>query len=158
MARLALLALRVAPRAGAAARAALSSSSHADFAPRAKAPAPGAPEALLARVRATLAARPVVLFMKGSPAAPQCGFSAQVVRVLAAHGVVPHGEDVLQDAALRAAMKDFSAWPTFPQLYVRGEFVGGCDIVTAMHQSGELKALLAGAAAAPAAGAKAPLK
>lgn len=88
--------------------------SHPDFAPRAKA-AP-APDAVFERVRALVASKPVVLFMKGSPSAPQCGFSAQVVRVLTTHGVGIHGEDVLRDASLRSSMKDFSKWPTFPQV------------------------------------------
>jgi len=94
------------------------SSSHPDFAPIAKAaPAAAAAAAGVAeRVRALIAAKPVVLFMKGSPAAPQCGFSAQVVRVLYSHGVEIHGEDVLSDAALRVGMKEFSKWPTFPQV------------------------------------------
>ena len=202
--------------------------SHPDFAPRVKAPAAaargvdaaaaahgaGAPAATAARVSALIASKPVVLFMKGSPSQPQCGFSAQVVRILhqhggwagaalacaspargalcggaaaqrsqrpsgrwtrhptdarpaAAAGVEVHGEDVLKDADLRATMKEFSKWPTFPQvrsltatqrgaatqltrapplppqLYVSGEFVGGCDIVTSMHAGGELKDLLA---------------
>jgi len=94
-------------------------------------------------VAATIASAPVVLFMKGSPAAPQCGFSAQVVRMLHQHGVDVTGVDVLTNPILRSAMKEFSSWPTFPQLYVAGEFIGGCDIATQMHQSGELAKLLA---------------
>ena len=135
-------------------------SSHPDFAPIVKAPAapaaPGAPAAAApsteARIRAVIAAHPVVLFMKGVPAQPMCGFSAQAVRVLTAHGVPVHGEDVLRDPELRAAMKAFSQWPTFPQLYIKGEFIGGCDILTQMHQAGELAGKLEGvprAAAAP---------
>ena len=143
----ALGALRaVAPR-GAAALLSSASGSHPDFAPRVKAPAPAAaPTAAaaadVARVKAVLAAHPVGLFMKGSPAQPQCGFSAQAVRLLHANGVAVHGEDVLKDAGLRQLMKDFSQWPTFPQLYVKGEFVGGCDIMTQMQKAGELEALL----------------
>ena len=91
------------------------SGSHPDFAPISKA-APGGGASVDARVRALVAAKPVVLFRKGTPAAPQCGFSAKVVRVLYAHGVDVHGEDVLSDPALRAGLKEFSKWPTFPQV------------------------------------------
>lgn len=80
--------------------------------------------------------------MKGSPTQPMCGFSAQAVRLLQANGVAIHGEDVLKDSDLRLHMKDFSQWPTFPQLYIKGEFVGGCDIMTQMQKAGELAALL----------------
>ena len=88
-------------------------------------------------------AHAVVLFMKGTPSAPQCGFSAQAVRLLNAAGADVHGVNILEDAALRAALKDYSKWPTFPQAYVLGEFVGGCDILTGMQQSGELAPLIA---------------
>lgn len=81
--------------------------------------------------------------MKGTPARPMCGFSAQVVAVLKEHGVPIHGVDVLADPLIRSAMKDYSNWPTFPQLYVKGQFVGGRDIVVQLHQSGELEELLA---------------
>jgi monothiol glutaredoxin len=91
----------------------------------------------------TVAETPVVLFMKGVPEAPQCGFSALVVQVLDHLGVDFVGVNVLQDAALRDGIKSFSDWPTIPQLYVKGEFVGGADIVKEMFQSGELKTLLA---------------
>ncbi len=137
------------PASCAARQSSSASGSHPDFAPRVKAPAAAASPAAapaaaadVARVKAVLAAHPVVLFMKGSPAQPQCGFSAQAVRLLAANGVAVHGEDVLKDAGLRVLMKDFSQWPTFPQLYVKGEFVGGCDIMTQMQKAGELEALL----------------
>lgn len=85
----------------------------------------------------------VVLFMKGTPAQPQCGFSAQAVRLLQQHGADVHGVNILEDPPLRQALKDFSKWPTFPQVYVQGEFVGGCDILTGMNQSGELAPLIA---------------
>ena len=113
----ALLRARAPVAPAAAARRALSAS-HPDFAPISKAaPAAGASGAAVeARVRALIAAKPVVLFMKGTPAAPQCGFSAQVVRTLFSHGVDVHGEDVLSDPALRAGLKEFSKWPTFPQV------------------------------------------
>ncbi|WP_421932517.1 Grx4 family monothiol glutaredoxin [Phenylobacterium sp.] len=84
----------------------------------------------------------VVLFMKGVPEQPQCGFSGMVVQVLDHLGVDFVGVNVLQDNALRDGIKTFSDWPTIPQLYVKGEFVGGADIVKEMFQSGELKPLL----------------
>ncbi len=87
----------------------------------------------------TIATHPVVLFMKGVPEQPRCGFSALVVQVLDHMGVDFVGVDVLQDDALREGIKSFSDWPTIPQLYVKGEFVGGADIVKEMFQSGELK-------------------
>lgn len=89
----------------------------------------------------TVAQQPVVLFMKGDPDSPRCGFSSLVVQVLDHLGVPFAGVDVLQDEGLREGIKSFSDWPTIPQLYVQGEFVGGADIVREMFQSGELKAL-----------------
>lgn len=80
----------------------------------------------------------VVLFMKGTPQMPQCGFSGQVVQILDYLGVPYTGVNVLADGELREGIKTFSNWPTIPQLYVKGEFVGGCDIVREMFQSGEL--------------------
>jgi len=86
----------------------------------------------------------VVLYMKGTPQFPQCGFSATVAEVLKRCGVTEYASfNVLQDDALRQGIKDFSNWPTVPQLYVDGEFVGGCDIVREMYQTGELQQLLA---------------
>jgi monothiol glutaredoxin len=90
----------------------------------------------------TVEEHPVVLFMKGSPDQPRCGFSSTVVQILDHIGVDFVGVDVLQDEDLRNEIKTFSDWPTIPQLYVKGEFVGGCDIVREMFQAGELKALL----------------
>ena len=84
----------------------------------------------------------VVLFMKGTPVLPQCGFSAVMVQVLNHLGVKFKGIDVLSDPALRQGIKAFSDWPTVPQLYVKGEFVGGCDIVREMYETGELAELL----------------
>jgi monothiol glutaredoxin len=84
----------------------------------------------------------VVLFMKGTPVFPQCGFSAAVVEVLSRLGVQFKGVDVLPNPGLRQGIKEFSNWPTIPQLYVKGELVGGCDIVREMYQSGELQTLL----------------
>ena len=86
---------------------------------------------------------PVVLFMKGVPEQPQCGFSAVSVQILDHLGVDFVGVDVLQSEPLRQGIKTYSDWPTIPQLYVKGEFVGGCDIIREMFQSGELKGLFA---------------
>ena len=91
----------------------------------------------------TVADNPVVLFMKGVPDQPRCGFSSVVVQILDHLGADFVGVDVLQDDALRAGIKSFTDWPTIPQLYVKGEFVGGADIVREMFQSGELKTFLA---------------
>jgi monothiol glutaredoxin len=86
----------------------------------------------------------VVLYMKGSPQFPQCGFSATAAEILKRCGVDEYASyNVLQDDALREGLKEFSNWPTIPQLYVNGEFVGGCDIMREMYQSGELQQLLA---------------
>ena len=84
----------------------------------------------------------VMLFMKGSPDFPQCGFSGRLVQILQACGVQFASADVLSDDQIRQGIKDFSNWPTIPQLYVNGEFVGGSDIVTEMYESGELQAKL----------------
>ncbi len=84
----------------------------------------------------------VVLYMKGTPVFPQCGFSAAVVQVLNHLGVKFQGVNVLEDPGLRQGIKDFSQWPTIPQLYVKGEFVGGCDIIREMFQTGELQEAL----------------
>ena len=84
----------------------------------------------------------VVLFMKGTPQFPMCGFSSQVVQILARLGVAYKGLNVLENDELRQRIKTYSNWPTIPQLYVKGEFVGGCDIIREMFQSGELQSLL----------------
>ncbi len=97
---------------------------------------------VFAEIQREIAENPVVLFMKGSPMFPQCGFSAAVVGALSELGVKFKGVDVLQNPALREGIKHFSNWPTIPQLYVKGEFIGGCDIVREMYQSGELKQIL----------------
>ena len=91
----------------------------------------------------SVAENPVILFMKGVPEEPRCGFSAVSVQILDHLGVDFVGVDVLQSDALREGIKTFSDWPTIPQLYVKGEFVGGCDIIREMFQAGELKTLLA---------------
>jgi len=85
----------------------------------------------------------ILLFMKGTPQMPQCGFSQRVCAILQAHGVPFAAINVLLDPAVREGIKVYSDWPTIPQLYVNGEFIGGCDIVSEMHEDGELEALLA---------------
>jgi len=94
------------------------------------------------RIEREISEHDVVLFMKGTPVFPQCGFSSVVVQVLSRLGVKYKGVDVLDDPALRQGIKAFSDWPTVPQLYVKGEFVGGCDIVREMYETGELAELL----------------
>ncbi len=94
------------------------------------------------RIRQDVTDNAVVLYMKGTPIFPQCGFSAAVVQILTHLGVKFKGIDILQDPSLRQGIKEFSSWPTVPQLYVKGEFVGGCDIVREMYESGELGELL----------------
>ncbi|WP_207476364.1 Grx4 family monothiol glutaredoxin [Arenibaculum pallidiluteum] len=91
------------------------------------------------RIRRDITENDVVLFMKGTPVFPQCGFSAAVVQVLNHMGVTFKGVDVLVDPSLRQGIKEFTNWPTIPQLYVKGEFLGGCDIVREMYETGELQ-------------------
>jgi monothiol glutaredoxin len=91
------------------------------------------------RIRQQVSDNPVVLFMKGTPVFPQCGFSATVVQILSHLGIKFKGVDVLADSSVREGIKEFSSWPTIPQLYVKGEFVGGCDIVREMFETGELQ-------------------
>ena len=95
------------------------------------------------RIQSDITDNQVMLYMKGTAMFPQCGFSARVVQILSHMGVPFSTANVLEDAELRDGIKQFSNWPTIPQLYVKGEFVGGCDIVTEMFQSGELATLLA---------------
>jgi monothiol glutaredoxin len=94
------------------------------------------------QIKQDIGGNDVVLYMKGTPVFPQCGFSAAVVEVLSRLGVKFKGVDVLTDPGVREGIKQFSSWPTIPQLYVKGEFVGGCDIVREMYASGELSQLL----------------
>jgi monothiol glutaredoxin len=94
------------------------------------------------RIEQEIQGQPVVLFMKGTPVFPQCGFSAAVVQVLSHLGVQFKGVDVLADPQIRDGIKAFSDWPTIPQLYVKGEFVGGCDIIREMYETGELTEML----------------
>ncbi len=98
---------------------------------------------VIEQIRSEIEGNDVVLFMKGTPVFPQCGFSAAVVQILSHLGVKFKGVDVLPDPGLRQGIKDFSSWPTIPQLYVKGEFVGGCDIVREMAEAGELEQLFA---------------
>ena len=95
------------------------------------------------RIRQQIGEAPVVLFMKGTPVFPQCGFSAAVVQILSHLGVKFKGVDVLADPSVRQGIKEFSSWPTIPQLYVKGEFIGGCDIIREMFEAGELEQFLA---------------
>ncbi|MGE4303407.1 MAG: Grx4 family monothiol glutaredoxin [Novosphingobium sp.] len=99
------------------------------------------------RIRKLVTDNEIVVFMKGDPAAPKCGFSAGAVKVLDAVGRPYIGVDVLEDPFLREGIKEYSEWPTLPQVYVNGEFIGGCDIVRDMYASGELQALFAGESA-----------
>jgi len=100
-------------------------------------------ETAAARIKDEIGGNDVVLFMKGTPVFPQCGFSAAVVGILSQMGVKFKGVDVLKDPEIRQGIKEFSNWPTVPQLYVKGEFVGGCDIVREMFEEGELESFLA---------------
>lgn len=94
-------------------------------------------------IKQQITSHPVVLYMKGTPQFPQCGFSANAVRILNALGVKDFfSVDVLQDPAIRQGIKDFANWPTIPQLYVNGQFIGGSDIMSEMYQGGELKELM----------------
>ena len=94
------------------------------------------------RIEKVISENPVVLFMKGTPEFPQCGFSGQVIQILEYVGAPVVGVNVLEDAEIRQGIKEYANWPTIPQLYIKGEFVGGCDIVREMFQSGELETLL----------------
>ncbi len=94
------------------------------------------------RIQSEINSQDVVLFMKGTPVMPQCGFSAAVVGVLSHIGVQFRGVNVLEDEQIREGIKVYSDWPTIPQLYVKGEFMGGCDIVREMYETGELLEML----------------
>eukprot|EP00667_Euglena_gracilis_P029974 EG_transcript_40617 len=111
---------------------------HPDFAPKAKNPQEEDLEAAIEEMKKDIQDNHVVLFMKGEPKNPQCGFSAKVVQILAQYGQKYIAYNVLADPLIRAGVKKISNWPTIPQLYVNGEFVGGCDIVTEMHNNNEL--------------------
>tara|TARA_B110000908_G_scaffold144772_1_gene174622 strand:+ start:125 stop:442 length:318 start_codon:yes stop_codon:yes gene_type:complete len=96
----------------------------------------------LNEIKQEISSNDIVLFMKGSPTFPQCGFSAHVISILDAEGVSYASYDILQNDELRSNIKEYSNWPTIPQLYVRGEFIGGADIVHEMYDSGELTRIL----------------
>ena len=97
---------------------------------------------VLTKIEDAIKTHPIILFMKGTKAMPLCGFSGQIVEILKSYSVEFETRNVLEDEALRQGIKDFSNWPTLPQLYIRGEFIGGCDIVTELHTSGELQKLV----------------
>jgi monothiol glutaredoxin len=116
-----------------------SDDTHNDFKPQRKTPPVDAPKSVKERIARDVATHPLVVFMKGVPAAPQCGFSNRVVQILNAEGVSEFKAfNVLADAELREGIKEFSAWPTIPQVYIQGEFQGGSDVLLEMYQSGEL--------------------
>jgi len=100
-------------------------------------------DAIQEQIAAVVKANDILLFMKGTPQMPQCGFSQRVSAILNEHGVPFSAINVLLDPEVREGIKVFSDWPTIPQLYVKGEFIGGCDIVSEMHEDGELATLLA---------------
>ena len=93
-------------------------------------------------IEAEVKNNPVVIYMKGTPEQPMCGFSARTVQILKSYNVPVIGRNVLASDELRQGVKDFTNWPTIPQVFIKGQFVGGCDIVTEMHENGELKQLL----------------
>ncbi|MCK5831330.1 MAG: Grx4 family monothiol glutaredoxin [Methylococcales bacterium] len=97
------------------------------------------------RIKDQLSSHPVVLYMKGSPDFPQCGFSGQTVQVLKACNAQFMYINIFEDPEVREALKEYSSWPTYPQLYIKGELIGGCDIVIDLHNKGELEGLLAAA-------------
>lgn len=100
-------------------------------------------EVTQARIREQIASDRVVLYMKGTPTFPQCGFSARVADILAQQGVAFTAVNVLEDPSIREGIKIFSDWPTIPQLYVAGEFIGGCDILVELDRTGQLAGILA---------------
>ena len=93
---------------------------------------------VMARIKATIESHPIVLFMKGTPQFPMCGFSSRAVQALNEAGAGFHAVNVLEDAELRANLPRYANWPTFPQLYINGELIGGCDITLELHEKGEL--------------------
>ncbi len=101
----------------------------------------------LDKIKQQVTGNGIVLYMKGTPQAPQCGFSGKSVQLLQACGAEFASVNVLEDAEIRDGIKQFSNWPTIPQLYIKGEFIGGCDIITDLYQKGELQKLVASAKA-----------
>lgn len=117
----------------------LCTDSHSDFKPQRKPLPPDTPKNVQERIARDVALHPLVVYMKGVPAAPQCGFSNRVVQILNAEGVSEFQSfNVLADSELRDGVKQFSKWPTIPQVYISGEFQGGSDVLLEMYQSGEL--------------------
>jgi monothiol glutaredoxin len=98
---------------------------------------------VMERIKGEIEAHPVVLFMKGTPQFPMCGFSSRVAQVLKASGVPFHSINVLEQPEIRANLPRYSNWPTFPQLFINGELIGGCDIAMELHEKGELERMLA---------------
>ena len=99
-------------------------------------------DAVKKMIEEDIKANKVMLYMKGTPEAPMCGFSARVVEILKGHNVSFKARNVLDDPDLRQGIKDFTEWPTVPQVFINGEFIGGCDIVTELHENGELAKIL----------------
>lgn len=114
---------------------------HDDFKPK-KASGPEGMDEAVSMIEKQVKEHDIMLYMKGTPSQPQCGFSMQAVRILNATGVDFSSVNVLEYGAIREGVKQYSQWPTIPQLYVKGEFVGGCDIMTTMFQEGELESLM----------------
>jgi monothiol glutaredoxin len=119
-----------------------SAGGHDDFAPKKKGGAPEGMDAVLKMIDSQVKENDIMLYMKGTPSTPQCGFSGQVVRILNATGADFSSVNVLEYPMIREGVKQYSQWPTLPQLYVKGEFVGGCEIVTDMFKKGEFETLL----------------
>jgi monothiol glutaredoxin len=124
------------------ARAFSSDAGHDDFAPKKKAPEPEGMDKVIDMIKSQVGENEIMLYMKGTPSSPQCGFSGQSVRILHALGVDFSSVNVLEYPMIREGVKQYSQWPTIPQLYVKGEFVGGCEIMTDMFQDGDLEKLL----------------
>jgi len=122
--------------------AASSDDSHDDFKPKQKKAVPEGMADVMNLIDSQVKENDVMLYMKGTPSAPQCGFSSQAVRILNAVGVDFSSVNVLEYQSIRDGVKVYSQWPTFPQLYVKGEFVGGCDIMTSMFSDGQLEKLM----------------
>jgi len=119
-----------------------SNESHDDFAPKKKTPEPEGMGEVIDMIKNQVKENDIMLYMKGTPSAPQCGFSGQSVRILHALGVDFSSVNVLEYPMIREGIKSHSQWPTIPQLYIKGEFVGGCEIMTTMFTDGELEKLL----------------
>ncbi len=97
---------------------------------------------VIERIKRTIESHPIVLFMKGTPQFPMCGFSSRTVQVLASTGATFHHVNVLEDPEVRANLPRYSNWPTFPQLFINGELIGGCDITLELHEKGELQSMV----------------